>query len=104
MNGGGVDVTVRVSNLGIEPFFDGKRHKSYTNYYHNLSSFSIYELVHTDVIVEVALTVVEPLVDDDFLHPQRLLLRWVGLIQGVFPQGDEEAAVFGGGAEKKSTN
>lgn len=48
----------------------------------------------TDVIVEVALTVVKPFMDNDFFHLERLLCRRIALIQGVLSKNHREAAAL----------
>lgn len=61
----------------------------------------IHRPVPTDVVVEVPLAVVEPLVDDDLLHPEFLLGGRVALVQGVLPQHDGVASAFLAGPEIK---
>lgn len=50
--------------------------------------------IFTDVVVEVSVSVVKVLVDDDLLHSKLLLHVGFALIQSVFPQDDRETATF----------
>lgn len=42
--------------------------------------------------------------DDDFLHPERLLRSRVAFIQSIFPQDNREAAVLGVRTETEVTS
>lgn len=52
------------------------------------------ENIFTNVVVEVSLSVVKVLVNDDLLHSKLLLLVGFALIQSIFPQNDRETAFF----------